>query len=145
MAGQLKILLILCLCVWLFDDGYLQLFCVYQSFLFTFRAVKRIVFQNCILSKSITSFTATNRTYNPLRFIHFIHSSDFLKEAIHSSIAPASIYCCCKTAIPVVGMSSSLFSKRYFLPDMFLKLPYCFQYYPDILVVFLLAYCPNLR
>ena len=38
-------------------------------------AVKRIVFQNCIFSKPVTSFTATNRTAYPYCFSFHKHSN----------------------------------------------------------------------
>ena len=33
------------LCVWLFDNFRIELFYIYQSFLFTLRAIKREIFQ----------------------------------------------------------------------------------------------------
>ncbi len=61
------------LCVWLFNDGYLQIFYINQCFLFAFRAVKWIVIQNCIFSNSVTDLTATNWAAYPFCFHSSLH------------------------------------------------------------------------
>ena len=53
------------LILWLFEDSHLQMFCFDQSLLFAFRAVERIVFQNSILTYSVTGFVTANRAQYP--------------------------------------------------------------------------------
>ena len=56
------------LCVWLFDNFRIELFYIYQSFLFTLRAIKREIFQYCIRAQLNSGFIFANRTEQPFHF-----------------------------------------------------------------------------
>ncbi len=66
------------LCVWLCDDCYLQILYFNQCFPPTLRAVERIVYQNCVLSELIASFTATYRAEYP--FLGHYNQPPFMYE-----------------------------------------------------------------
>ena len=55
------------LCVWLSDYFYFHIFNFNQNLIFTFRTIKRIIFQQGILSYLIPCFTSAYRTFNPFR------------------------------------------------------------------------------
>ena len=58
------------LCVWLFDNFRIELFYIYQNFLFTLGAIKREIFQYRISAQLNSGFIFANRTEQPFHFAH---------------------------------------------------------------------------
>ena len=58
------------LCVWLFDNFRIELFYIYQNFLFTLGAIKREIFQYRISAQLNSGFIFANWTEQPFHFAH---------------------------------------------------------------------------
>ena len=59
------------LCVWLFDNRYIQLSCGDQCFMLAFGTVQWEVFKNCIFSYSYPCFRAADWTQYPFLYHYF--------------------------------------------------------------------------
>ena len=58
------------LCVWLFYNFRIELFYIYQGFLFTLGAIKREIFQYRISAQLNSGFIFANWTEQPFHFAH---------------------------------------------------------------------------
>ena len=58
------------LCVWLFDNFRIELFYIYQNFLFTLGAIKWEIFQYRISAQLNSGFIFANWTEQPFHFAH---------------------------------------------------------------------------
>ena len=58
------------LCVWLFDNGYIELFYIDDGFPPTLWTVKRKIFEHCIGANFCARFVLANRTENPISSLH---------------------------------------------------------------------------
>ena len=75
------------LCVWLFDNFRIELFYIYQNFLFTLGAIKREIFQYRISAQLNSGFIFANRTEQPFHFAH----THVIQSDTHLTISRASL------------------------------------------------------
>ena len=62
------------LCVWRFDNGYMELFDINQTLALTFWTKKRKVFENGISSDFVACFIPADWAADELCFLHIVHS-----------------------------------------------------------------------
>ena len=77
------------LCVWLFDNFRIELFYIYQGFLFALGAIEREVFQHCIRAQLDPGFLFAGRTEQPFHFAH----THAIQSAAHWPIISRASLC----------------------------------------------------
>ena len=93
------------LCVWLFDNRYIQLSCGDQCFMLAFGTVQREVFKNCIFSYSYSRFGIAYWTQYPCFDHCFVPSFlQFLKPRIAAQMPITMIYAQIPSATIVISV-----------------------------------------